>query len=135
LKQELTEHGTYLETPLRDNMSDERPKSFIKWLTSTRRLIETVICYYCAYLLARHMRRRGRGLGPGLERKKSHMALHVKPTRRGVSRHRHYRIKELFNGDCRGAGPFDGVWGRAPRKRAEGEFCRNEKFTHDRNFF
>ncbi|MGA8165381.1 MAG: transposase, partial [Waddliaceae bacterium] len=42
LKQELTEHGTYLETPLRDNMSDERPKSFIKWLTSTRRLIETV---------------------------------------------------------------------------------------------
>lgn len=43
LKQELTEHGTYLETPLRDNMSDERPKSFIKWLTSTRRLIETVI--------------------------------------------------------------------------------------------
>jgi hypothetical protein len=32
-----------LETPLRDNMHDERPKSFLKWLISTRRLIETVI--------------------------------------------------------------------------------------------
>jgi len=43
LKQELAELGTYLETPLRDNMSDERPKNSIKWLRSTRRLIETVI--------------------------------------------------------------------------------------------
>jgi len=43
LKQELAELGTYLETPLRDNMSDESPKSFIKWLASVHWLIETVI--------------------------------------------------------------------------------------------
>jgi hypothetical protein len=43
LKKELAEQGTYLETPLRDNMHDERPKGFIKWLVGTRRLIETVI--------------------------------------------------------------------------------------------
>ena len=43
LKKELAEQGVYLETPLRDNMQDERPKNFLKWLTSTRRLIETVI--------------------------------------------------------------------------------------------
>jgi len=43
LKQELAEGGVYLETPLRDNMQDERSKSFLKWLISTRRLVETVI--------------------------------------------------------------------------------------------
>lgn len=43
LKQELARQGVYLETPVRDNMHDERPKSFLKWLTGTRRLIETVI--------------------------------------------------------------------------------------------
>jgi hypothetical protein len=43
LKQELAERGVHLETPLRDNMHDERPKDFLKWLTNTRRLIETVI--------------------------------------------------------------------------------------------
>jgi hypothetical protein len=43
LKEELAEGGVYLETPMRDNMCDERPKKFLKWLTSTRRLIETVI--------------------------------------------------------------------------------------------
>ena len=43
LKQELARRGVYLETSLRDNMHDERPKSFLKWLTGTRRLIETVI--------------------------------------------------------------------------------------------
>lgn len=43
LKQELGEGGAYLETPLRDNMTDERPKGFTQWLVSTRRLVETVI--------------------------------------------------------------------------------------------
>lgn len=43
LKQALAKQGVYLETPLRDNMCDERPKSFSKWLVSTRRLVETVI--------------------------------------------------------------------------------------------
>jgi hypothetical protein len=32
-----------LQTPLRDNMTEERPKGFLKWLMGTRRLIETVI--------------------------------------------------------------------------------------------
>lgn len=43
LKEEL--HGTrlFLQTPLRDNMDDERPRGFLKWMQSTRRLIETVI--------------------------------------------------------------------------------------------
>lgn len=43
LKQELAERDIFLETSLRDNMCDERPKSFLKWLTGTRRLVETVI--------------------------------------------------------------------------------------------
>jgi hypothetical protein len=43
LKEELAEKGVYLETHLRENMQETRPKSFLKWLGSTRRLIETVI--------------------------------------------------------------------------------------------
>ena len=43
LKNELKEQGIHLQTPLRDNMTDERPKSFLKWMMGTRRLIETVI--------------------------------------------------------------------------------------------
>ena len=43
LKEELAKQAVYLETPLRDNMEDDRPKDFLKWLASTRRLIETVI--------------------------------------------------------------------------------------------
>lgn len=43
LKEELAKQGVYLETPLRDNMQDERPKSCLKWLTSTPRLVETVL--------------------------------------------------------------------------------------------
>jgi hypothetical protein len=43
LQKELKEQGIYLQTPLRDNMIDERPKNFLKWLMSTRRLVETVI--------------------------------------------------------------------------------------------
>jgi len=36
-------NGLYLQTPLRDNMKDDRPKSFLKWIVGSRRLIETVI--------------------------------------------------------------------------------------------
>jgi hypothetical protein len=43
LQQELGENGLHLQTPLRDNMKDNRPKSFLKWMKSARRLIETVI--------------------------------------------------------------------------------------------
>ena len=43
LKRELAERGIFLETPLRNNMSDKRPQSFLRWLTGERRLIETVI--------------------------------------------------------------------------------------------
>jgi hypothetical protein len=43
LKNELKEQGIHLQTPLRDNMTDERSKSFLKWMMGTRRLIETVI--------------------------------------------------------------------------------------------
>lgn len=37
------ETGLHLETPLRNNMTDKRGKDASKWLTSTRRLVETVI--------------------------------------------------------------------------------------------
>lgn len=43
LQRELAEQGVYLQTPLRENMQETRPKSFLSWLVSTRRLIETVI--------------------------------------------------------------------------------------------
>jgi hypothetical protein len=43
LKAELSEQGLHLQTPLRDNMEDSRPKAFLSWIKSTRRLIETVI--------------------------------------------------------------------------------------------
>lgn len=35
--------GLDLQTPKRSNMKDDRPKGFRRWLTSTRRLVETVI--------------------------------------------------------------------------------------------
>lgn len=43
LKTTLLEQGVNLETPLRDNMHDERSKNFLKWMMGTRRLVETVI--------------------------------------------------------------------------------------------
>jgi DDE family transposase len=43
LKESLAEHGVYLQTPLRDNMQEERPEGFLKWMKGKRRLIETVI--------------------------------------------------------------------------------------------
>jgi hypothetical protein len=43
LQNTLDKTGVHLQTPLRDNMKDDRPKGFLNWLTSTRRLIETVI--------------------------------------------------------------------------------------------
>jgi hypothetical protein len=43
LRAELVDHGLYLETPVRKNMKEARPPRFLKWMTGTRRLIETVI--------------------------------------------------------------------------------------------
>lgn len=43
LQKFLESIGVYLQTPLRDNMQDDRSKGFLNWLMSTRRLIETVI--------------------------------------------------------------------------------------------
>lgn len=43
LKEELAEKGIYLETHLKANMKDNRPKEFLNWMMGTRRLIETVI--------------------------------------------------------------------------------------------
>jgi hypothetical protein len=43
LKEELAKHELFLETPLRDNMEETRPKGFLNWMKSKRRLIETVI--------------------------------------------------------------------------------------------
>jgi Transposase DDE domain len=43
LKEELAEGGLDLQTPLRRNMHDERSPAFVKWIVSTRRLVETVI--------------------------------------------------------------------------------------------
>ena len=43
LQENLSKNKQYLETPLRDNMKDDRPKAFLNWMKGTRRLIETVI--------------------------------------------------------------------------------------------
>jgi len=43
LKEILAKQDISLQTPLRDNMEDRRPKYFLKWMLGTRRLIETVI--------------------------------------------------------------------------------------------
>ena len=43
LQEELLTDYINLQTPLRDNMKDDRSKSFVKILTKTRRLVETVI--------------------------------------------------------------------------------------------
>jgi hypothetical protein len=43
LKQELAQQGIDLQTPLRKNMQDLRPKAFVSQLMSSRRLVETVI--------------------------------------------------------------------------------------------
>lgn len=43
LKQELIENGIDLQTPLRRNMQDSRPKEFVSQLMDIRRNIETVI--------------------------------------------------------------------------------------------
>lgn len=43
LQEQLKRQGLHLETPLRDNMKDDRPKSFVKWMMGSRRLVETVI--------------------------------------------------------------------------------------------
>ncbi len=43
LQDYLREQGLNLETPLRENMKDDRPKIFLRWLVGTRRLVETVI--------------------------------------------------------------------------------------------
>jgi len=40
---ELALRGLYLQTPVRQNMEEARPRQFLSWITSTRRLIETVI--------------------------------------------------------------------------------------------
>ena len=41
---QLKAHTNFnLQTPLRNNMIDTRGKDFSRWLTSTRRLVETVI--------------------------------------------------------------------------------------------
>jgi hypothetical protein len=43
LQEELRTNNVLLQTPLRDNMEDNRPKGFLKWMKGTRRLVETVI--------------------------------------------------------------------------------------------
>jgi hypothetical protein len=43
LGSELAKRGISLQTPLRKNMDDPRPKAFVRQLTATRRLVETVI--------------------------------------------------------------------------------------------
>jgi Transposase DDE domain len=43
MKQQLAKGGVELHTPLRNNMTDTRNPDFVKWVISTRRLVETVI--------------------------------------------------------------------------------------------
>lgn len=55
-KQELAMQGIDLQTPLRKNMKDERPKSFVQQLVKTRRLVETVIGQLCERFHIEHIR-------------------------------------------------------------------------------
>jgi hypothetical protein len=43
LQEELASQELYLQTPLRENMKDDRPNWLVRWMMSTRRLVETVI--------------------------------------------------------------------------------------------
>jgi len=43
LKEQLAQHGLNLQTPLRNNMPDSRPKAFVQALLKIRRNVETVI--------------------------------------------------------------------------------------------
>lgn len=43
LQEDLSRRKLYLQTPLRENMEDNRPKNFMRWINGKRRLIETVI--------------------------------------------------------------------------------------------
>ncbi len=43
LAKELKAKGVNLQTPLRQNMHDPRPKATVSWMMNTRRRIETVI--------------------------------------------------------------------------------------------
>lgn len=43
LREDLAVNGLYLQTLLRGNMADDRPKRFVGWMKGARRLIETVI--------------------------------------------------------------------------------------------
>ena len=43
LKKELGDYGLDLQTPLRDNMVDTRPRKWVQQIMSIRRTIETVI--------------------------------------------------------------------------------------------
>ncbi len=43
LTSELALRGLLLQTPVRQNMEEKRPEKFLGWMTSTRRLVETVI--------------------------------------------------------------------------------------------
>jgi Transposase DDE domain len=41
--QELKVNAWYLQTPVRGNIQENRPKTFLRWMVGTRSLIETVI--------------------------------------------------------------------------------------------
>lgn len=43
LQSQLAERNIELQTPMRKNMNDNRNHEFIRWIVSTRRLVETVI--------------------------------------------------------------------------------------------
>ena len=43
LQSMLNKNGVHLQTPLRESMQEDRPKWFLKWMKSTRHLVETVI--------------------------------------------------------------------------------------------
>lgn len=43
LTEDLSIKGLHLQTPIRENMKESRPASFLRWMKSKRRLVETVI--------------------------------------------------------------------------------------------
>jgi predicted FMN-binding regulatory protein PaiB len=47
LKEDLAQHDIDLQTPLRKNMKDDRPQTFVQELLKIRRRVETVIGQLC----------------------------------------------------------------------------------------
>jgi hypothetical protein len=58
LSEELAEYGIDLQTPMRKNMIEKRPKWFLKFIRSKRKVVETVISQLCKIFSIQNTRTR-----------------------------------------------------------------------------